>query len=252
MSPEQIVSARRVDARADVWSMGVVLYELLSGKPPFTGKTIMQLAVAIREDTPVPLRELRPEAPAALEAVIARCLSKDPAGRPANAAELAATLEAVRGPRPGGKAALAVSSEDGTTVSLHRATAPARGGPLRGRALALAFAAALVLGGGLIAVTLRPHPPGDATAPASTASAPASSAASGSPVEAVSGASALLTPPRIQRQTEPVPATSSPVPSSRPPRPERTVRAPAVAASASAAPSAAAVPTRKVFNEPIE
>jgi serine/threonine-protein kinase len=88
MSPEQIASARDVDHRADVWSLGVILYELLSGKPPFAGDSLVQLVVQIREAELPPLGGV----PARLAEIVARCLEKDPAKRLASVGELAVAL----------------------------------------------------------------------------------------------------------------------------------------------------------------
>ena len=92
MSPEQMVSATRADQRSDLWSIGVVLFELLTGRMPFEAETMTGLCVAIANDPPHTLREHAPHLPAELEAIILRCLDKDPARRYANAAELAADL----------------------------------------------------------------------------------------------------------------------------------------------------------------
>jgi serine/threonine protein kinase len=93
MSPEQVRSAKDVDARADIWALGVILHELLVGAPPFHADTASALFAAIIADPPVPLRQRRPEAPLALEAVLARCLEKDRARRYSSVAELATALE---------------------------------------------------------------------------------------------------------------------------------------------------------------
>jgi eukaryotic-like serine/threonine-protein kinase len=92
MSPEQMRSARNVDHRTDVWSMGVILYELLAGRPPFSGESLPDLLAAIMTVPPHPLRALRPELPAALEQVILRSLEKDVTRRFQSVGELAAAL----------------------------------------------------------------------------------------------------------------------------------------------------------------
>ncbi len=94
MSPEQIRSAKNVDARTDIWSLGVVLHELLSGAPVYQADTASALMAMIAADPPRRLRAVRPEAPAPLEKVILRCLEKDRDRRYGNVAELARALAA--------------------------------------------------------------------------------------------------------------------------------------------------------------
>jgi len=92
MSPEQIRSSDQVDARTDIWSLGCVLFELLTGTVAFNEPSLMQLSAAILEHDPIPLRELVPEAPVELEDVVLRCLEKDVDKRYGNIAELAIAL----------------------------------------------------------------------------------------------------------------------------------------------------------------
>ncbi|MDC3989469.1 serine/threonine-protein kinase [Polyangium jinanense] len=92
MAPEQLRSSKHVDPRTDIWALGVILQELLTGKLAFQGSTVPEVYAAILGDPPAPLRALRPDAPPALEAVILRCLEKDAARRFASVGELAAAL----------------------------------------------------------------------------------------------------------------------------------------------------------------
>jgi serine/threonine-protein kinase len=92
MSPEQMASSRDVDARTDIWALGAILYELLTGTVPFQADTITQLCVMILQQAPPSLRALRPDAPEGLERVILRCLEKDRTRRFATVAELAHAL----------------------------------------------------------------------------------------------------------------------------------------------------------------
>jgi len=92
MSPEQMRSSKDVDARADIWSLGVVLFELLTARPPFTGSTLPELVMKVSADEAPPLRSLLPDAPIGLEALIVRCLRKDRDQRYPNVAELASAL----------------------------------------------------------------------------------------------------------------------------------------------------------------
>jgi serine/threonine protein kinase len=92
MSPEQIRACGTVDARTDIWALGCVLSELITGVTAFDAPTQVQLGALILEREPVPLRSLMPEAPPELEAIVARCLMKDPANRFEDVAELAVAL----------------------------------------------------------------------------------------------------------------------------------------------------------------
>jgi serine/threonine-protein kinase len=92
MSPEQVRATSAVDHRTDIWSLGVVLYELLSGRQPFTGKEFLPVVYRIVNDEPPPLALAEPGTASALVDVTRRALAKDPAERYQSAAEFAEAL----------------------------------------------------------------------------------------------------------------------------------------------------------------
>ena len=75
MAPEQIRSPKDVDARSDIWALGVVLYELLSGAPPFRGDSVGEIFAAVLEKTPPRISSIVPEVPAGLSEIVATCMS---------------------------------------------------------------------------------------------------------------------------------------------------------------------------------
>ena len=92
MSPEQMRASRDVDVRSDVWALGVTLYQLLTGRVPFVAETMMELCMKVANDEPPPLREARPEVPAPLEAIVLRCLRRNPEERFQTVLELQTAL----------------------------------------------------------------------------------------------------------------------------------------------------------------
>jgi eukaryotic-like serine/threonine-protein kinase len=92
MSPEQITSPGSVDSRTDIWSLGVVLYECLTGTSPFAATTVGATCARILHEDPLPPSKLRSEVPSALDDWVLRCFSKDPGGRYQTILELARAL----------------------------------------------------------------------------------------------------------------------------------------------------------------
>jgi tetratricopeptide (TPR) repeat protein/tRNA A-37 threonylcarbamoyl transferase component Bud32 len=94
ISPEQAAGDPNVDHRADLYSLGCMAYELLTGQTPFSGRTPQRTLAAHLTEAPAPVEALRADVPPALAALVMRCLEKEPSARPQTAAEIASALEA--------------------------------------------------------------------------------------------------------------------------------------------------------------
>ena len=273
MSPEQMRSTRAIDARADIWALGVILHELITGASPFDGATMPDLLAAILQDPPPPLRTQRPEAPQGLEDIVARCLEKDPDARYADVAELTQALA------PFGSSSARVSAErvsrvirprspsdTSTSAPIVRTTIPAAsefrlepptngtvtvsatadawgatGVPVRSKARTVALA----IGGGFFGISLlvamfggRPQPSASGTGGSLT---PAPPAIAPPPVARESEPSfetidLVPAPPAVGAAPSPRAASSSDV---KPPSTTPAKRHPASGASTATAPGAA-------------
>jgi serine/threonine protein kinase len=142
MSPEQ-ATGERVDARSDIYALGIVLYQMLAGAPPFDGESAQSILMKQATATAVPIRHVRKEVPAALAAVIDRTLAKDPAERFQTAEELSRALVA----------ALPTAARDVVHVQpgLRSLAALGRAGCL--------VVSGLVLGAIVLALSVLSHPP---------------------------------------------------------------------------------------------
>jgi serine/threonine-protein kinase len=196
MSPEQCRGAGRVDARADVYSLGCVLFTILTGHPPFLGEGIGDLIVKHMSEPAPPISSHRPDVSPAVEALIARCLEKDPSRRYASGSELALAIGELLGAAPAASAiaptivpavrapavATTLTGASGVTA------APATGQrPRSGARIAIAGLGAAVLAAGVAAVMATR---GDAPA-ASASTASASDAAAAPFVEVTMDAAPL-------------------------------------------------------------
>jgi serine/threonine-protein kinase len=242
MSPEQVRSAKRVDARSDIWALGVILYELSSGTLPFEGETAGDVLVKISTEPP---RRFTPAAPG-LEAVILRCLQKDPELRYRDVGELAAALAPFAGvtgraraeavarivgrelppmfaAAPAGSVAPATVTTLGLSAGQSHsiATRPRRG-------LTIAAVAIVILGGAATwgYVTRTPETaPRAAISPAASATAPAAAVepAAPQPVATTVPVPAVEAPPPDANAGA---AAIEPAPPTPPRKPTRPVRRP--------------------------
>src|SRR6185436_2952426 len=132
MAPEQARTGSGIDARADVFALGCVLIHCLTGVAPFAGSDTAAVLAKILFGAPPRLRDLWPDAPADLDALLARMLAHDPALRPADGAELAAALTALPPVAPGAGPTAPTRDRDRDTVPM-----PFHGGERRLRAVVM-------------------------------------------------------------------------------------------------------------------
>ncbi len=171
MSPEQIRGEIKLDARTDVYALGVILYECIAGQRPFEAEALTQLAVLIHVGKPPPLSQLRPDLPPGLAELVARAMATDPAQRVQTARDLRAELErygavsfkgqARLGPTPSlAPPAASVAARSLATsaagVSVRAASTTSGASRKTGQGLPIAAGfAILALGGGAAAFFLR-------------------------------------------------------------------------------------------------
>ena len=262
MSPEQMQSAKDVDSRTDIWALGIILYELVTGASPFLAETMPELVAKILSTPPPPLAKARPDAPPGFEAMLLRCIDRDRERRYESVGQLAAdlvtfaprrsrvSLERISGVmRSAGLSATALAAPPSSDPS-----EPARGGTQaawgrtnapKGRAtLTIVASLALLLGATGYFFLKRPTTP--------TPREPASAAVVQSPAPPPPSPAPLVTtaipagPPAAATTTStPSPRTAADAPSpaqpSPPPAPSKVTRT-KTASTKTAAPALAKPP----------
>ncbi|MEV8634766.1 Stk1 family PASTA domain-containing Ser/Thr kinase [Streptosporangium sp. NPDC051023] len=136
LSPEQ-ARGERVDARSDIYSTGCVLYELLTGQPPFTGDSPVAIAYQhVRED-PIPPSQIDPDIPAWADAIVLKSMAKDPAQRYQSAAEMRADIQRAMSGMPTDAQTMALANNYGSATRTMQQQPPAPGGPATQRTTAV-------------------------------------------------------------------------------------------------------------------
>ncbi len=221
MSPEQMIDPAGVDSRTDIWSLGVVLYELTTGQPPFSGETTPQLCASVMTTQPLPLRQHRAEISEALSRVILRCLEKDRERRFRDVGQLAAALRAVE---LEGSSASDAEPSGGPAEVVSIPGVPARGFGLRVGVVLVLLAAAGLAAYALGRSPTQPHGP-DAAISASSVplSAPAPSTAVEPPPATSTSAAPKTTKRAPLKGSAPLAASSTPLPAPSAPSAPSTV-----------------------------
>jgi eukaryotic-like serine/threonine-protein kinase len=192
MAPEQLAGDAAADHRIDIYAVGLLAYELLTGSSPFTGPSPRETLAAQLTRDPKPLHEVSPEVPRTLSALVMRCLAKDPAARPQRADEILHELDAMTMP-------LGVTPQsEGVDAEPRR----------RSTAILLATTAALVVVAAVYGLSRRgpassPRPDSSAAARAAVKSNPTAPVAPISPVQ--SGGAPVVTPPAVAPPVKPAP-----------------------------------------------
>lgn len=248
MSPEQMGSAKNADVRADIWALGVMLYEMLGGELPFKADTLPELAVCVATESPKPLHSLRADLPRGLSNVVARCLEKQRDKRYRDIAELARALAQFGPARAREHAERAARVLERANTAKRPAVVAAHGGggattrhPSRGRGLARAtlIAGVVVAAAGAVGVWLwsssQPEAEGPLLRPAAPRTAESVSASSDTPPPSAAAPSGLADAPSpAAREASRRAGAAPPSGAQQPSDPRARLAAPSTAAASQA------------------
>jgi serine/threonine protein kinase len=203
MSPEQASASPQTDHRADIYALGVMTYEMLTGMPPFTGRSPQAVLAAHVIEDPQPVDRRRPAVPPMLAALVHDCLAKSPADRPQSAAEVMHVLDAIATPS-GGTAPTTVVRVSPRGSGARETTVPVSGVRRRGPLIAALVTAAVILAVGAVLLRRSPATDTSVTSVPPSPGAPAAPPRADSDLAATSDSSAAAG--AAPREAPPVPA----------------------------------------------
>lgn len=212
MAPEQAVGDVNMDFRVDIYAFGVLAYEMLSGRAPFPGRSAQATLAAHVTEMPEPVQRLRPSLPAALAAMVMRCLEKHAADRPSTAADILHVLDSMATPVSGSTPTL------GTPLAARASgEAPAAETPRRTRGLLLAAAGVVLVALVALLLVYRTRRPAIAAGPAPASLPAADSSTADTTRQPVAAPAPVPRPPKTAPSPSPVARSERAASSSPPP-----------------------------------